>query len=84
MEAGDWGVRTAGRKFICLGVVQGYECGEERGREGFLGSGAKLGLGENGTFEFVGAFFTGIIGTAGYLPSVGEWRVKIYLCVDAD
>ena len=37
-----------------------------RRRERFLGSGAKLGLGENGkgengAFEFVGAFFTGII-----------------------
>lgn len=39
--------------------------------------------GERGAFVFIGGFFNAIIGTAGYLPTAGERRVEIYLCVDA-
>ena len=36
-----------------------------------------------GEWGLLGAFFTAIIGPAGYSPSAGERRVEIYLCVDA-
>ena len=39
--------------------------------------------GEKGTFVFIGSFFNAIIGTVGCLPTAGERRIEIYLCVDA-
>ena len=51
--------------------------------------GEEKGLRDNGkgrekeAFGSIGAFFTAIVGPAGYLSTNGKRRVEIYLCVDA-
>lgn len=83
---GDWCWLFAGKRMFfawCMWVWLAFsKCVDCR-------SGEERGLGDNGkgrekeAFGSIGAFFTAIVGPAGYLPTTGERRVEIYLCVDA-